>query len=585
MRPMTSARSTARRALGRVARGVGLRPPRRDGGHPGRRPPRVVAFVADDEVGPELSSLLGRESGALHVIAPTSLPEWDLPERGATFHAATTVDEVNWVLKMIGPVDRLVNLGTKTSAAHETDWDRWFFNVRKGGEYVIPRQRIRRDGRPGIYQRLIAVTEAQGAPKEVLDALPPGIRAFRDAVDGVRIDATDIVVRKRNQHYVKVRDTDGSRMLAVRGRELTVRDLVTLPGMTFEHRGSLESYESGVPVVDLDRAFTVPPLKLRHYTGRIGMVSNALLFSEEAVLPDSFRHHLTPGLVNPAVTNVNRHFALIPDRVRPRTSRSGDFYHLDAENSGHFGHLVTEVMSRLWGWERAKADAPDLKAVFRIRYPNERDPLLERRLFTAYGIPESDITWISEPTWLESVYAATPMWHNAAPHYVHPDLRDVWTRVSDGLVRSVPREVEPAERLFVSRRVTMANRACRNAPEVEEVFARHGFTVIYPEELDLAQQAHLFRDARVVAGLGGSGLFNIFNSRALEHLVVLNHESYTARNEHLFAAVLGCAEHYFWSPADVAHPENGWSAEAYYSGWEFDVERNLGPLEELLKSL
>jgi capsular polysaccharide biosynthesis protein len=177
------------------------------------------------------------------------------------------------------------------------------------------------------------------------------------------------------------------------------------------------------------------------------------------------------------------------------------------------------------------------------------------------------------------------MWHNAAPHYVHPDLQQIWHRVSNGLTSSAPREAAPADRLFISRRDTMSNRACRNALAVEHIFRDHGFVVIYPEELDLAQQAHLFRDARVVAGFGGSGLFNVFNCRALEHLIVLNHESYTARNEHLYAAVLGCTEHYFWSPADIAQPTKRWSAEAYYSGWEFDLKRNEHTLRELLRSL
>lgn len=568
---MTSPRSLASKVRARLARRT--------------RTPRVVAVVADDLVGPELTTVLAAHPGVLHVIATEARPAWDLEESAATFHAATTLDEVNWVLKMIGPVDVLVNLTTKTAAGHEKDWDRLFFNVRKGGDYVVPRERIQRDDEPGIFQRLVSVMVAQSAPKEAVSALPPGVRAFKDAVSGVHVDTRNVRITKANQHYVKVRDADGSRMLGVRGRDLTVRDLVTLPGLTFEHRGTVTSHRADVPVPDLGTTFTVPPLKLRHYTGRIGMVSNALLFSEEAILPDSFRHHRTPGMVNPALTSVNRDFALIPARVMPRTSRPGSFYHLDCENSGHFGHLVTEVMSRLWGWEQAKRDSPDLQAIFRIRYPNERDPLLERRLFTAYGIDESAITWISEPTWLESVYAATPMWHNAAPHYVHPDLQETWRRVSDGLIRSAPRDVEPAARLFVSRRDTLGNRACRNAREVEAIFVGHGFTVIYPEELDLAQQAHVFRDAGVVAGFGGSGLFNVFNSTDLEHLVVLNHESYTARNEHLFAAVLGCAEHYFWSPADIAHPPNGWSEEAYYSGWEFDLDRNLDDLEDLLRSL
>jgi capsular polysaccharide biosynthesis protein len=546
---------------------------------------RVVAILADAEVGPELRTAVEAQSGSVHVVAPEALPAWDLSSSGASFHVATTLDEVNWVLKMIGPADLVINMTTKTAAGHEKDWDRLFFNVRKGGEYVVPRDRIQRDEEPGIFGRLVEVMAAQSAPSAVLKTLPAGIRAFTDAVGAVRLEAESIRASKANQHLVKIRDADGSRMMAVRGRDLTVRDVVTLPPLTFEHRGEVISHEAQVPVADLDTTFAVPALKLRHYEGRIGMVSNALLFSEEMILPDSFRHHRTPGLINPAVTNVNRDFALIPERVLPHTSRKGTFYHLDCENSGHYGHLVTEVMSRLWGWERAKLETPALQAIFRIRYPNERDPLLERRLFTAFGIDEADITWTAEPTWLESVYAATPMWHNAAPHYVHPDIQGIWERVSRGLTRSVERDQEPSDRLFVSRRAAAANRSCRNAEQVEAVFTDHGFTVIYPEELDLAQQAYLFRDARVVAGFGGSGLFNIFNSRALEHLVVLNHESYTARNEHLYAAVLGCTEHYLWSPADTAHPTNGWSAEAYYSGWEFDFERNLDELTRLLRSL
>jgi capsular polysaccharide biosynthesis protein len=546
---------------------------------------RVVAVLADIEVGPELRTAVEAQSGSVHVIAPEARTAWDLSSSRASFHVATTLDEVNWVLKMIGPADLIINMTTKTAAGHEQDWDRLFFNVRKGGEYFVPRDRIRRDEEPGIFERLVEVMAAQSAPGEVLKALPVGIRAFTEAVGTVGLDAESIRVGKANQHFVKIRDADGSRMMAVRGRQLTVRDVATLPPITFEHRGEVVSHEAHVPVPDLETTFTVPALKLRHYEGRIGMVSNALLFSEEMILPDSFRHHRTPGLINPAITNINRDFALIPERVLPHTSQEGTFYHLDCENSGHYGHLVTEVMSRLWGWKRAKLETPELRAIFRIRYPNERDPLLERRLFTAFGIDEADIAWTAEPTWLESVYAATPMWHNAVPHYVHPDIQEIWQRVSVGLTRSVERAQEPTDRLFVSRRAAAANRSCRNAPEVEAVFARHGFTIIYPEELDLAQQAYLFRDARVVAGFGGSGLFNIFNSQALEHLVVLNHESYTARNEHLYAAVLGCTEHYFWSPADIAHPTNRWSAEAYYSGWEFDFERNLDQLTELLNSL
>ena len=84
---------------------------------------------------------------------------------------------------------------------------------------------------------------------------------------------------------------------------------------------------------------------------------------------------------------------------------------------------MTEVVSRLWGWDAAKREIPDLKAIFHVALPERARPdRSSSALFTAYGIAEEDIVWVNEPVWLSSVVSATPMWHNAVPHYVHPDI-------------------------------------------------------------------------------------------------------------------------------------------------------------------
>jgi hypothetical protein len=68
-------------------------------------------------------------------------------------------------------------------------------------------------------------------------------------------------------------------------------------------------------------------------------------------------------------------------------------------------------------------------------------------------------------------------------------------------------------------------------------------------------------------------------------LIVLTHEGYTARYEHLYTMLLGCTTHYFWSTADISLPAGQWSGEAYTSGWEFDFDRNGDELQQLLESL
>ena len=100
--------------------------------------------------------------------------------------------------------------------------------------------------------------------------------------------------------------------------------------------------------------------------------------------------------------------------------------------------------------------------------------------------------------------------------------------------------------------------------------------MVFPGPLPLEEQVALFAGARVVAGFGGAGMFNLAYAERLESVVVLHQWAYEARNEQLFAAVHGAACHTFWSPPDVDH-DGGRSYQAHQSSWEFD----LGLTDEL----
>ena len=82
------------------------------------------------------------------------------------------------------------------------------------------------------------------------------------------------------------------------------------------------------------------------------------------------------------------------------------------------------------------------------------------------------------------------------------------------------------ERIYVSRQRS-AKRRVANHDALEAVLARHGFTTVYLEEHDVAAQARLFRDARVVFGVHGSGFSNVVFCRPGATLVELFHPSET----------------------------------------------------------
>jgi capsular polysaccharide biosynthesis protein len=107
--------------------------------------------------------------------------------------------------------------------------------------------------------------------------------------------------------------------------------------------------------------------------------------------------------------------------------------------------------------------------------------------------------------------------------------------------------------------------------------------IVRPERHGIPEQAALFAQARVVAGFGGSGMFNLLYAESLETVIVLNQSAYWGRSEHLFAALHGADTHVFWSEPEGGHPEG--SYEAHQAAWEFDVGLHRAPLTRLLDSV
>jgi capsular polysaccharide biosynthesis protein len=530
-------------------------------------------------------------SDRLHIISAAIGSEWRLADMSITHHVAQSAEHLNWHLKLLGPIDVFVDL-----AGNPTDYpevlQRRFFHLRSGGCYAVrfPRKNSGAFGGRASEWLGSLVDPVRLSGSDAAGDANPLPDAARNSEGMERSESTTllsvgrdfVLLHKQQDHYLKLRDAEANRVLAVREPDLEVGVLSRRIAGAFDCGSTVISHESAVPIPALPTRIEYPTLWLRHYAGQVALAGNTLMYTNSSVLPDSFRHHLQPNPANLRLIHVSADFARVPSDRRPTRTLPGTFYQIESTFPGHFGHVMTELVSRLWGWTEAKQAFPDLKAVFHARRPREAPTALERYILQAYGIAAEDIVALNDPVYLESVVSASPMWHNHVPHYVHPDITDVWQRLAEGLIDG---DTPTYDRIFVSRTSRWKRRVCRNAGDVERVFEAHGFTVIYPETLDLGVQAGLFANATVIAGFGGSALFNMIYARKLKTLIVLSHEAYTARNEHLFSCLRDITVHYFWSPPDIPHPPDGWRQEAFYAGWEFDFARNEGSLRSVLSSL
>lgn len=404
---------------------------------------------------------------------------------------------------------------------------------------------------------------------------------LRTAFGHRAITARTLTFTKSRPHYRAVVEADAEAVLPHRNPALRVRTLATLPPADYQHRSRITQHETGIDLPRFETDFHAPERRLRHYEGHLRWISHMLVTHEQTFLPPSFRFPDSNNLDAPVAKRLSARTFSLPEQFEKVSEHlQGPFYDLSGGWPSHFGHFMQQSVSKLWGWDAAKSEIPELKALVQIRMA--KGHAFQEQILTAYGISPEDIVWIDERVALRSLVSSATLFQMHPPAFIHPHQLETWKRLGDALIdETIPQQ----KKIFVSRRPDFAGRSCKNLPDVEALFAEHGFDLYYPEDHTISHQASTFAGAEVVAGLGGSAMFNLGYARSLRTLIVLNHESYTARNEHLVSAFQEWDVHYFWSPADVQHPPRGWSVAAYQSAWSFDFQRNATALRDLLNTL
>jgi capsular polysaccharide biosynthesis protein len=518
----------------------------------------------------------GRGVVAVLVTAPGSPVTSGLQRAfaGAVVHEVTETDSASHVrLTVLAPFDAIVDV-----RPHRQRVPRFldaFYQLRDGGALVVLHGAGELHSREkGSLGALLAAGEAargepypsnkRGIPRAVLDA-----HGLGTALSGVTARGPHLaVVRGGQPALAKLREPEMNAYLAARP-ERSDRVLEVIPAQPFRSRCEFRENTS-TPRPGFPDAYETIDISLRLYHNAV-VTPGQVLSTDRVLTPDTYRHNQFPRLRNRATLEVAPRFARLKHATDDLPFIEGTYFHLDNEIRGHFGHLMTEQLSRFWGWSQAKALYPDVKAVVAINKGHELRSW-ESQVYAAGGIAPEDVLFLHGPVLAERVVSATPMLSN--PDYVHPEIVGVWRSVGDNLAAGVPAPDFPT-RFFCSRR--LAKRSCHNTEEVEELFAAHGFAILYPEDYSLGEQVHLFRNAEVVGGFAGSALFNLCFADDPKHVIMIGSTAYTARNEYLIASLLG---HRIDSVTCV--PDD---PTFYQSPFRFDADREGPFLAEVFASL
>jgi capsular polysaccharide biosynthesis protein len=473
---------------------------------------------------------------------------------------------------------------TRTGAGRADLLRSVFFHLRPGGSLLVRHATAQAGGASpegpdnGRLPRLVGRLAAErvsgsrpakrrgGSAEQVLAA------AMRDLT--IRDD--HLAASNRTPALAKLREEHTNEFLRLRGdaagRVLEVREPSVLESRATVTQSASERARK------LPERYDVPAVSLREYHD-VHCAPGQLVWQRNVLLPDSFRHNQRPNLGNRYTVGLGPLFARPKQRARHVHRLEGPYFYLDSEFRGHFGHAMTEQLSRLWAWPQAKAAEPGLKAVMAL---NKRRELaqFEIDLYSAAGIAAADLVLVRDTVHVDSLFAATPMF--SQPDYVHPDLAGVWRAVATNLAAAAP-ERDYSRKVFCARRT--GKRPCRNAVQVEELFAEHGFDVIFSEDYPLSEQARIFQEADVIAGFAGSALFNLSLCNGPKHVIMISSESYIAQNEYMIASLLGHRLDIAWCRPEIPMPEDRWWVRAFHSPFTFDFEREGRFVADVLVNL
>lgn len=224
---------------------------------------------------------------------------------------------------------------------------------------------------------------------------------------------------------------------------------------------------------------------------------------------------------------------------------------------GHYGHFLTETLSRFWYC--LERTAPRRFLVHANYRKFSEFPSHVVKVLKYFGINEGNLTIVREPVNVDVLHC--PEQALRCDDSVGSHLRAVYKEISS----KFSCKFEGVEKVYVSRKSLLGDQRGFNENEVREIIEGLGFFVISPESLPFEEQLEIYSNCRYLVGPVGSGMHNAAFMPEGGKVLILAPNNFLFKNDCLLAAANGYDLQYFISG-------NGESAEIKQSRWSVDLD-------------
>ena len=162
----------------------------------------------------------------------------------------------------------------------------------------------------------------------------------------------------------------------------------------------------------------------------------------------------------------------------------------------HFGHFLLEGLARAY----PALDKKYQKFVFVVNRGTKSLPSFVMTMLGALGIKPENIILISKNTRFAGVYV--PPQGSVITKYISPIMTDVFDTIGKKLGI---RGLKTYDKIYLSRSKMNDGRTF-GEKQIENIFAKNGYKIIWPETLSVPEQITLVKNCKILAGTAGTAL-------------------------------------------------------------------------------
>lgn len=196
---------------------------------------------------------------------------------------------------------------------------------------------------------------------------------------------------------------------------------------------------------------------------------------------------------------------------------------------GHFGHFITETVSRLWAYKPGEYES----VVFVPRHGDLKDFTGYQKEIIDLFLGEQKFEIVRQPTEYETLTVPGQGFGVGAISVGTPEFREYAKQVMQEVVPDGP------EKIYISRTKFSGKGGIIGENFLQRNMERLGYTSVFPEKMSIAKQLSTFKAARKIVGLDSSAfhLLGYVSDPSQEVCIILrrSHDAYRYIVDHVSA--------------------------------------------------